>query len=75
MAGTPLDIAQQRLNAYYAAETAILSGAQEYQLEGRKVRKADLIEIRAGIEALEQKVSDLQDAYQGGSRLYQGVPL
>ena len=74
MAGTALQIAQSRLDAYLAAETAIVSGAQEYYLEGRKIRKADLVVIQPMIQRLQEEIASLQSYASGGSRLYTGVP-
>lgn len=70
-----LENAQSRLALYYAAEAAILGGAQEYSLEGRKVRKGDLAVIREGIDSLKAEIADLQNAVSGRSRLHMGVPL
>lgn len=70
-----LENAQSRLALYYAAEAAILGGAQEYRLEGRMVRKGDLAVIREGIDRLKAEIADLQNAVLGRSRLHMGVPL
>ena len=47
---------QTRLTAYVTAEQAILSGAQEYQVgvgqTARRLKRADLTEIRAEIASL-----------------------
>jgi hypothetical protein len=74
MAGTPLQISQTRLDAYIAAEIAIISGAQEYYLEGRKVRKADLQFVQSMIPKLQEEIAILQADAAGGSRIRTGVP-
>lgn len=71
---TDLERAQSRLALYYAAEAAILSGAQEYTIEGRRVRKADLPTIQEAIRELKSEVADLQGAASGTSRLITVVP-
>ena len=58
MAGITLAQAQARLDAYLAAELAVLGG-QEYEIAGRRLRRADLREIRAGIAQWDQRVKDL----------------
>lgn len=70
---TVLELKRTRLANYYAAETAILS-AQEYQIEGRRVRKADLQFVQSTIRQLEREISDLEISAASGSRLYTGVP-
>jgi hypothetical protein len=58
MAGITLTLAQAQLDAYLAAETAILSG-QEYAINGRRLRRADLASVQAGITLWNQRVQDL----------------
>ncbi|WP_047394340.1 DUF6148 family protein [Cetobacterium sp. ZOR0034] len=48
------EIAKEKLEKYLAAEEKVLA-AQEYTLEGRRVTRADLPEIRKGIEFWEKK--------------------
>lgn len=55
-----LKMAQDRLNAYYEAEIAVLSG-QEYAIGSRRLVRADLAEIRKAINELEQQVKMLTD--------------
>lgn len=64
MAGINLSIAQAKLDAYLAAETAVLSG-QSYEIEGRKLVRANLREIQAGIDIWNQRVQRLS-ARAGG---------
>lgn len=71
MVATPLELAQDRLQLYLTAEAKILQ-AQEYSFpSGRRVRKADLAEIRAEIRRLEERVTELTP---GGGRVYQVAP-
>jgi len=64
MAGIDLATATAQLNAYIAAETAVLSG-QEYTINGRKLVRADLAAIQAGITLWDQRVKRL-GARSGG---------
>ena len=58
MAGISLSLAQAQLNAYLAAEIAILSG-QEYVIGSRRLKRADLAAVQAGIALWNQRVQDL----------------
>jgi hypothetical protein len=58
MAGITLAMAQTQLDAYVAAETAILSG-QEYTIGARRLKRADLAQVQAGITLWNQRVQDL----------------
>jgi hypothetical protein len=58
MAGITLTLAQTQLDAYLAAETAILSG-QEYVIGTRRLKRADLASVQAGITLWNQRVQDL----------------
>lgn len=49
MAGIDLATASARLDAYLAAEVAVLGG-QSYKIGERELKRADLSEIRAGVE-------------------------
>jgi predicted nucleic acid-binding protein len=49
MPGITLAQAQTQLDAYLAAETAVLAG-QKYEIAGRVLQRADLAQIQAGIE-------------------------
>ena len=64
MAGITLPIAQAKLDAYLAAETAVLSG-QRYEIEGRMLQRANLAEIQTGIDIWDQRVKRLS-ARAGG---------
>lgn len=56
---------RRRLDMYYAAEEAVLSG-QEYRIGSRSLKRADLAAIRAAIDGLEAQIGDLEAA--GGKR-------
>lgn len=58
MAGISLTTAQTQLDAYLAAETAILGG-QEYVIGSRRLKRADLASVQAGITLWNQRVQDL----------------
>jgi endonuclease/exonuclease/phosphatase family metal-dependent hydrolase len=66
--------AATRLSNYLAAEAAILSGAQEYTIgngsTARKVRRADLEQIRAGIAEARIDLVAIQSANQPRRILY-----
>lgn len=64
MANTRLDMAKERLQAYYQAELAVLSG-QEYRIGTRTLRRADLSEIRKAISELERQVKQLENQAAG----------
>lgn len=51
-------MAQARLDAYLAAELAVLGG-QRYEIDGRMLQRADLAEIRRGIDSWNQRVQSL----------------
>ncbi|MCR4436171.1 MAG: DUF6148 family protein [Clostridiales bacterium] len=59
-----LEKAKARLDAYYEAELAALSG-QEYQMGSRRLTRADLAEIRQAIKDLENQVEQLQAMVNG----------
>lgn len=65
-----------RLNMYLAAEQAILEGAQEYQIGSRRLKRADLSEIRKEIEALTKDIDELESALAGNGfrRCVRGLP-
>lgn len=69
MAGITLAQAQAQLDAYLAAETKVLSG-QSYEIAGRKMTRADLADIRAGVEIWNQRVTTLSQAASGRGRAY-----
>lgn len=67
MAGITLAQAQTQLNAYLAAETAVLSG-QRYEIAGRMLMRANLAEIQAGVKTWNERVMNLTRSSSGRSR-------
>jgi hypothetical protein len=67
MAGITLLQAQTQLDAYLAAETAVLSG-QRYEIAGRMLQRANLAEIQAGINLWNTRVQTLSSQSTGRSR-------
>jgi hypothetical protein len=67
MPGITLAVAQARLDDYLAAEAAALSG-QQYEIAGRMLRRADLAEIRSGIEVWDGRVKQLAAKASGHRR-------
>jgi hypothetical protein len=67
MSSERLNNAKIRLNAYYAAELAVLSG-QEYKIGTRTMRKADLSVIKQTIKELENYVTELESVEEGKGR-------
>lgn len=70
---------RERLDLYYAAEKAIIEGAQSYAIGSRNLTRANLAEITEMIETLEAKVAEdetaLETAGKGGRRKSVGVYL
>lgn len=67
MTGITSAAAQLRLQQYMDAEAAVLQG-QRYEIAGRMLQRADLKEIRAGIDYWERKAADLERSAYGRSR-------
>lgn len=67
-----LERAKKRLELYYQAEEAILTG-QEYTIGTKKLRRADLAEVQSMIAKLEKEVKSLQNG--GKNRALRGIPL
>ena len=67
--------AKIRLDAYYAAELAVLSN-QEYTIAGRTLKRADLGAIKAAIKELENHVAELESqvAGKGKNRVFGVIP-
>ena len=66
-AGITLAQAQAQLTAYLAAETAVLSG-QSYEIAGRKLQRADLSDIQAGVKLWNDRVVSFTLRGMGRSR-------
>ena len=68
---TPLELAQQRLVNYLAAEARILE-SQEYTVgqggTARRNRRAELEQVQAGIKTAQAEIASLQAA-QAGRRI------
>ena len=58
MAGITLAQAETQLTLYLAAEVAVLSG-QSYEIAGRKLTRANLDTIQAGITTWDGRVKQL----------------
>ena len=67
MPGITLAQAQTQLDAYLAAETAVLAG-QKYEIAGRVLQRADLAQIQAGIELWNHRVEALAARASGSRR-------
>ena len=69
---TPLQLAQQRLDNYLAAEARILQ-SQEYTVgqggTARRNRRAELEQVQAGIKATQAEIATLQAAQSGARRI------
>ena len=68
-----LTFAKERLAVYYAAEEAALSG-QAYTLGGRSLTRANLSEIRKGIQLWEGRVERLETTGRSGPRMRSVIP-
>jgi hypothetical protein len=69
MAGITVAQAQAQLDAYLAAEIQVLAG-QSYEIAGRRLTRANLSEIRAGIEAWNDRLNTLSNRAAGRGRAY-----
>jgi hypothetical protein len=67
MAGITLTQAQTQLDAYLAAESAVLNN-QRYEFNGRMVQRADLESIQRGISTWNQRVTELSRGASGNRR-------
>lgn len=65
---TALERYKKRLEQYYEAEQAILSGAQSYKVGSRSLTRANLNEIASMIKYLENRVLAEQSASMGHGR-------
>lgn len=73
MAGITLEQAQAQLDKYLAAETAVLNG-QEYEIAGRRLRRANLADIQAGIKLWNDRVTQLSAKANGSRRSISARP-
>lgn len=68
MAGITLPQAETQLAAYVAAETKVLQG-QAYEISGRRLTRANLAEIRDGMDYWDRKVKELTASSSGRGRV------
>lgn len=73
MAGITLSQAETQLALYLAAEAAVLS-SQSYEIAGRRLTRANLAEIRAGVEVWQSRTVTLSNQASGRSRSRTMVP-
>ena len=59
--------AEAQLDLYIQAEAKVLSG-QSYEIAGRKLTRANLAEIREGVDTWNKRVIDLTERAAGRSR-------
>lgn len=71
MAGITAAQAQAQLDLYLAAEAAVLTG-QSYEIAGRKLTRANLGEIQAGIKLWNTRAQSLA---RGGLPVRGGTPV
>jgi orotidine-5'-phosphate decarboxylase len=67
MPGITLAQAEAQLQAYMAAELAVLGG-QAYEIAGRRLTRADLTAIQQGISTWQQRVNELAIKSRGRGR-------
>lgn len=67
MVGITLEQAQAQLDAYLAAEKAVLVG-QSYEIAGRRLTRANLADIQTGITTWSARVTDLSGKARGRRR-------
>ncbi len=68
MSAISLATAQAQLQRYLDAETAVLTG-QEYEIGGRRLKRADLTSIREGIKHWSAEVESLTQEQGGRGRV------
>jgi hypothetical protein len=72
MAGITLQQAQQHLDSWLAADTAVSKG-QAYSVAGRSVTRADATMIQDRIDYWSRKVEQLEAGSRGGARVRYGT--
>lgn len=65
--------AQAQLDTWLAASTTVASG-QEYEIGGRRLKRADAKEIRESVIFWERHVQRLSGGGSGGARIRGGTP-
>ncbi|MFM0736804.1 DUF6148 family protein [Paraburkholderia xenovorans] len=73
MAGITLEQAQHQLDTWMAASLKVASG-QAYEIEGRKMTRANLAEIQQSITFWDAKVKSLTPTRRRGARVRYVVP-
>lgn len=73
MSGITVEQAQTQLDAYMAAERAVLAG-QSYEIAGRRMTRADLKAIQDGIRTWNERVITLSARGARRSRARTIVP-
>lgn len=73
MAGITLEQAQQQLDTWLAASLAVAKG-QAYEIEGRKMTRANLAEIQQSITFWDARVKALTPTSRRGPRVRYVVP-
>jgi hypothetical protein len=71
--GITLEQAQAKLAEYIAAETAVLSN-QEYTIDNRRLKRADLEMIQLGIKAWDGRCKELGAKQDNRRRVLTGRP-
>lgn len=71
MAGIDATQAETQLAAYLAAEAAVLAG-QSYEINGRKLTRADLSAIQEGIQIWDRRAKSLT---RGGMVVKGATPI
>lgn len=72
MVGITLELADARLTEYLTAERRVLEN-QAYEIEGRKLTRANLAEIRQGIDYWQRHVDRLNPARRPVGRVRSGT--
>lgn len=65
---------QARLEEYYKAEIAILSG-QEYQIGTMRLKRTDLQKVQNAISELEKETIDLSSNVGGKRKVIRAIPI
>lgn len=71
-----LDLLKARLQMYYDAEIAILSGAQSYKIGSRELNRVNMSYIRDQINYLEKEVAieESKKTNKGRNRMFGVIP-
>lgn len=70
---TALEKKEERLEAYLKSEKEILA-SQEYTVQGRQMKKAELAEVRKGIKELEDEILRMGSGRKKGARVINIIP-